>query len=100
MDVARATRNAFSALAAVTDIIADAVEEHPDAAAKLQACGTECKKGKQVIDLIRKHKSLQTAGVLAITERIQSVAGDIDEHIASLDGHQGKSRPRDRCASS
>lgn len=89
-DIPKSLSKAAAALTTATVLVKDAQDEYPGIAPQLEACNTECKRAKRLVDLTRKHKGLHTAGVMPMAEILLSAAEDIQEHITSLDSDQGK----------
>jgi hypothetical protein len=76
-------------LTSVSELILTAIEFNPALAEKLQSYRSEISKAKRVVDLIRSQKGLQTSGVVAGIQMLESHGKILKSDLVSLGVDKG-----------
>ncbi|KAH6686427.1 hypothetical protein F5X68DRAFT_15876 [Plectosphaerella plurivora] len=75
-----------------TELLSDAVQDHPEHAAVLNLCKAECSKALKVVKFVKKNKPLQTSGGLVILHRLQEAAEGLTNQLYELGGSSAAER--------
>ncbi|KAH7356404.1 hypothetical protein BKA65DRAFT_474223 [Rhexocercosporidium sp. MPI-PUGE-AT-0058] len=89
MEVFRSAVDAANALNAVSELIPMAIEQNSNLKAELQSYRVEINSSKQVVDLIRSERGLQTSGVVAGIRMLQSHGDILKEDLMCMDDKEG-----------